>query len=276
MKKKIIIVGLVLTLLPAFLLLAGIDFTVGPFLEPFDLYENNLEKVPRYGAVDSELQILLESFVSETRKSQSGNSVSIKGVDYFYSVPIFVGSETYYVAIKVDRDDTKKYKKIADETMDYLYGKGTTLGTKTLQLQGVMGKLDDEVYEYMVEWFEETEFFETREQLEKYVLPLEIKECNLQNYRIINIVVILVMVAGIVLLIFGLKKDAKYEKAGKKLQNCALNINGKDYPILSFEKVDKYVFYEKNEKAEAELMKVTGLSSEDAKQILAQWENYYR
>ncbi len=146
--------------------------------ESVDVYGDGVESAEdiKWGmSIETDMNVLLECFGSmeTTTKNRSGSN-GTSHTDYYYIMPVFVGEETYYVAFKVreDSDDRSIYKKISDNTMDYLSGYSNQFGEDSILISGGLHKLDDEVYDHMKDWFEDSDWFAQDSDIDKYVLPL--------------------------------------------------------------------------------------------------------
>ena len=106
------------------LLFVGVGFedAIIAFQKPVDIYAEDFEGIKRFMAVESELDIIISSFLEETVTHKKNGATT--GVDKYnyYSVPIFVGDECYYVAMKVKSDyvNAGQINKVVKETMAYL------------------------------------------------------------------------------------------------------------------------------------------------------------
>lgn len=147
--------------------IAGEDI-VASFQKPVDI---NAEPYPEdyndIKAVDTEFDMILDIFCEEeiTNKTSSGTVTSKKYV-YYYIVPVFTEDDVYYVGVKVDKEKSAPYEKVADSTWAYLCYETETLDEK-VAFTGAFTEMDDELYDYFVDWFEEAEFFESEAEMEK-------------------------------------------------------------------------------------------------------------
>ncbi len=250
------------------------------FKEPVDVLDEGLEtkeELKRGLSIESEVYLLLECFGSKetSHKNRAGQTTSTS-TDYYYILPVFVGEEdTYYVALEVDgeSDNLYTYEKIANETMNWLYGLGDTAGSYSVDFTGYLDKLDKEGYEYMKDWFEETQFFESDADIEKYVLPYVAKPYRVDIVKKMVFVFVGMFVLGLVLLIAGLAIDGKYGSRRKALKQSdrTININGNVLSVSMLDDIDILVWKGKADKAAKRLTKYYGANPQQAEQIISGW-----
>lgn len=250
------------------------------FKDPVDVLDEGLqseEELKRGLAIDSEIYLLLECFGSEqtSYKNRSGQTTSTS-TDYYYILPVFVGEdETYYVAIEVSgkSDDLYTYEKIANETVDWLYGVSDTAGSYSVEFTGYLDKLDKEAYGYMKDWFEDTGFFESDADIEKYVLPYVAKPYKVDIVKKMVFFFVGMLVLGIVLLVAGLTIDGKYGSRRKALKKSdrTININGNVLSVSMLDDIDILVWKGQTDKAAKRLTKYYGANPQQADEIIASW-----
>lgn len=272
--------GLIIAILGAVLLFFTRTSIKIAFTEPVDIMEEDIEdpeEIKEGFAIQTDLNVLMECFGSmetTTKNRRSGSTTS--NVDYYFILPLFVGEETYYVAFEVDEDskNLSSYKAIANDTMDYLYMYADELSSKTVKTNGGLHKLDDEVYEYMVEWFEESEWFEDDSDIDKYVLPLVFQPQVTSIVKNMLYFFIGMIVGGIVLFILSFQIDKKYKPRLKELQklgDATITINGVEYYIAKLDEVDKAIWKGKPMKAKKILYNTYRAHPQEADNIIANW-----
>lgn len=282
MRSFLIRAALVLLVIGAVLGFVGREGYQIIFNEPVDIYMDipeDAEELKAGMAIDTEIYMLLDCFGSSEveYKNRTGATYSTSSYDY-YILPIFVGEEeTYYVAFEVsDRNENRKaYQNIMEETYDYLVGESDTFGSYAVQTYGGLHKLDDELYDYMVEWFEEAEWFENDEDIEKYVLPLYFGKVSKTNMTIIFYVNIAALALGVLFLLLGIFAGGKNARRQKELKRLAkgktINIAGVDYCLDKMDSVDKKIYKGNTEAAKKELMTSFKASELEAEKIVAEW-----
>lgn len=191
-----------------FIIAATFEDTMIAFHKPVDIYDEDFEGIKRYMAVESDLDIIISSFLEETITHKKNGSTT--GVDKYnyYSVPVFVGDECYYVALKVSSNtaEDNQIKKVVKETMAYLTYRQDTYGAEKLEFQGGVHKTKKDIYEDMKSWFREAEFFENDDDVEKYVLPYQLEPVySFQRMRTISIIVVSAALAGLLMIVIDRK-----------------------------------------------------------------------
>ncbi|MBQ8413006.1 MAG: hypothetical protein IJX12_05280 [Lachnospiraceae bacterium] len=253
------------------------------FSEPVDIFMDGVEDVDDVKAglsIESEMYLLMECFGSmeTTHKNRAGQTTGTS-VDYYYIMPVFVGdTDTYYVAFKVSSksDDLSMYNKIANDTMAYLYMEQDYFGTYSTDINGGLYKLDDEIYGHMKDWFEETQFFTSDSDINKYVLPYVFKPHQEKGLKTLVGIALGAAILGIVLLVGSLFMDKKYNARRKALSqkgDATVTINGIQYRVSMMEQVDRLIAKGNIEKAKKKLMKDYRASDVEAQQIAENWNN---
>ncbi len=240
------------------------------FNEPIDINADYPEDYNDVKAVKTELDMILERFATEETVTESNGAITDRRYDYYYVVPVYTKSEenAYYVGVKVASDDKKAYEKVCDATWAYLYGETDSL--KTIKFEGGFKKMDEECYEHFENWFEENEWFEDEDDMEKYVLPLVLESVNLEATKKSTFVLAGVIAVCSLIMVLCCRKGKEPEVEKYKR---VTELNGKKYHVTVLKKVHKLVEKGKKDKAVQELMKVTGLSEADANAAIMDWEN---
>ena len=244
------------------------------FSEPVDIYEDIPKDFDNIKAVDTEISMLLDRFVSEeTVKKNDKGAITSTDYDYYYVLPVFTRDETYYAAVKVDSEDSATYKRIVDITWEYINGEREFVGSRTIDFQGGFVKMDDELYEYFEDWFRDEQYFENESDIDKYLLPLVLIPVNYERVRIMIYVFAGMIVFGVLFFILGVipKKKSNTKAPG----SSTIIINGANYPSSNLLDVNKYVEQGKTVKAIKELREITNLDLAAAKNIVDNWDAYW-
>lgn len=200
------------------LMYGGSALTKMAFSRPVDIYEDGLDDedlLKRGFAIETDLPLLLECFGTQTTNQVNGydNSTLVGDATYYYIMPINAGEEIYYVAFEMSgkSDNYDTLKKLSQSTMDWYYMESDEIDVAPVHIKGGLLSLDDKLYRYMKEWFEEAEWFEDKADIEKYVLPLKFSQENYLSHKIIffvELAIAAVLLAGVI--IFS-RKDKKAE-----------------------------------------------------------------
>lgn len=217
---------IVILILVLILMYGGSALTKMAFSRPVDIYQGALtdaSRLKRGFAIQTELPVLMECFGSQTSTQTNtyDNSTLIGDAVYYYIMPITVGEEIYYVALETSakNDNYDMLKELSHSTM-------ASGDAEPVPITGGLLTLDDELYEYMKQWFEETEWFEDKADIEKYVLPLKFSEENYTSNRIVffvELTIAIALLAGIILFSIKEKKAAaSAQKADSEDQNASV------------------------------------------------------
>lgn len=245
------------------------------FSEPVDIFEDFPEDYNDVKAVETEINMIYDCFAEEeTTTTNRRGAVTNRSYDYYYILPVYTESENeeYYVALKASQKDRAKHDKIVDTTIDYLFGDAQEL--QSTKFQGGFIKMEDEIYKYFEEWFQDVEWFESSKELKKYVLPLVLEPVNYAATKKFTFIMIGVLVVSILLFLLSFKVGNKKQHVVP--QKAVITINGVNYPTSNFEQVNKLVEKGKKAKAVKELMVVTGISEADANAVILDWYAYWR
>lgn len=256
------------------LAVCGLD-SVASFKTPIDLYaeETNINELGRTDAVEAEVYAVLDCFAIETTTTKKNGAVTGTSKDYYYIIPAYDGDEEYYIGVKASSKAYKDYESIADLTWEWLSGEAVTLGSKTAVVEGCLKEMDDELYDYMVEWFEEAQWFTSDSEMEQYVLPVCLEPVNFSTTRIMFLVAVAVLIICVVSFVLTHRADKKQEKKAKEQTHVV--INGVSYPKATFDHVNRCILNRERIFAVQELRDITGLELEEAQKIIDNWNSYY-
>ncbi len=188
------------------------------FTSAYDIYDVDASDIKIGDGIKTDIYAVLDTFgtLETTTKNSKTGSVTGRTYHYYYIIPVFDGDETYYMAVKVSESDKKEFDRISDDTWDYLLGDSDYFTDDELPVEGNIQKLDSQGYEYMVEWFEDMEWFDTnnRDDFEEYLLPicLEIKDLKTTSTMIYVDFGLIVLGIAIIVIHF-VRKSSKKKKA---------------------------------------------------------------
>lgn len=273
MKSFLVRCGFVLALFGVIGLLVAREDLRYAFSEPVDINEEYPEDYYDVKAVKTDVFMLLDCFAElETTKKQNG-AITGRDYTYYYIMPVFTEDETYYVAVQVDEDDDKAYDHIADLTWEYFLGEESDFGYESVAFEGGFVKMEDKLYKYYTEWFEEAEWFENKAEMEQYALPLVLKPAILSRTKGFILGAAGFILVAVIMLIFGFLPSKKKEIPAPV--NSTIEINGVNYPISNFENVNKDVVAGKKVQAIKKVQEITGLELAEAKAVVDNWNQYW-
>lgn len=285
-------IGIVLGIFGIFIMITMGADGIASFKSGTDLYDIDTDyfELSRLDLIDTEFDVSLGCFVEEetTTKNKYG-SVTNRSYKYYYAIPAYSGEDTYWIGLEISSDNMRTMDQIVDETYDYLMGEDAYYGYTYLELQGRLTKLEDEKYDYMVEMFEELEWYEDDDDIEKYVLPVCITTFDPASTRIFFIVGVVGILLGILSIVSSIKGNASHGRRNAANNNAnnsnnsntantnseMVTIGGTSYPKSYFERVNNYIEKNELEYAVQDLWSLTGLSSEEAREVVNNWNKYY-
>ncbi len=213
MKGFFLKAAIVLTIIfgvATFLLFETISLTLQ---DEQDLYADDFNIIENGdgGHIVAEIYASLGECASETTTTKTNGAVTSKSTDYYYVVPVFVGEDEYYICAKVEKSERSTYNRITDDTWEYLYDETgeLDLGNVTANFEGTIKELDGELYDYMLEYFREAEWFENETELRSHVLQLYLEPMDLESCvgEIIVLVILLVLAVLFWILFFVTGKN---------------------------------------------------------------------
>ncbi len=243
------------------------------FHEPVDIYEDYPESYDKVKAVKTELNMILGRYATEEITTEQNGAITDRRYEYYYVVPVYTADEdegAYFVGVKVSGDDKKDYEAVCDATWAYLYRETDTL--ETIEFEGGFKKMEEECYEYFVEWFEDEEWFADEDDIEKYVLPLVLESFPLEATKKGAFILTGIIVGGILIMVLCCRKGKEKEPEVEKYKRV-IDINGKVVHISEYQKVNKFVEKGKTDKAVKALMKIVEISEADANAAIEDWDN---
>ncbi len=265
--------GLIIFILSAFMLCTSVKEYKAAFGEPVDISEIYPEDYTKVNGVETELEMVLGCFLQNEiiTKNKYGQAKYVS-YEYYYAVPIFVEDEVYLVGAFVDSAKMERYEKLSEVSIKYLQGELDDLGDETIKFQGYFDKMDEEVYERLKKWSINKGYFESDEEIEKYVLPLTLESVNFKGVRRNAYIFAGAFVLSIIMMIYGRRPDKiKVVTASSD----TITINGVTYPADAFKKVNKLIQSGKTDKALRTLQGITNTNVADAKAVIRNWDSYW-
>lgn len=264
-------IGGILAFIGAVFLFVSFREGVGYMLPHVDLYaeETNVSDIGYLDLVETDIFIVFGRFAYET------NTVNgVQSKNYYYLIPANNGDKMVYIGAKVSEKEERLYEKLIDSTYDYYYGYSDTIGESWATLTGNLKKMDDEEKEYYYQWLKEAKWFESDEERDAYALPLYIE--NIANPKAGMYMVLggaAVLVIGVALIVISFARDKKEDQRGADQTHVV--IGGVTYPKSTFAHVNQCINGQERAFAAQELHEITGISLEEAGNIVANWRQYY-
>lgn len=219
-------VAMVILLFGVMTLIANKENIKSAFTGTYDIYDVDASDIKIGDGIKTDIYAVLDTFgtlETTTKNSKTGN-VTGKTYHYYYIIPVFEGDDTYYMAVKVSSHDKPEFDRIADDTWSYLVDDKDSFTDDEFAATGNIQKLDDKGYEYMVEWFEDMEWFDSsdRDDFEEYLLPIcleikDLKSAGMMVYAGIGLIVLGILI----IVIHFVRKSNKKKKA--EAQQAAYN-----------------------------------------------------
>lgn len=164
------------------------------------------------------INYLYECFCEETTTNTvNGVKTSSKVSGSYYLMPIINSNDNkmYYITVLIkDKDFTALCEQLVDDTYAYLLSDDDIEFTDVF-FTGKIKPLESEVKSYLVDWVTDAELFEDNSTatIDKYVLPYQIEEYNMENHfrsaKIFIPIGIVIVAACTVVLVLVVKKNKK-------------------------------------------------------------------
>lgn len=255
------------------------------FMKPYDIYAEDADAkdIKKGDAVSTEIYAVLDTFGTLETTRKTNGAVTSRSYSYFYIIPVFDEYETYYIAVKVSSDDRSVFERIADDTWDFLNGERDDFTKTPFAYSGNINKLSDEAYDYMLEWFQDANWFGTTDldEIKEYVWPLCLEPLSFSTVRVMGIIAILLIVIGAALFVLYFvtgkkRKEEQAQGASGTGYDGTINIAGVKYMKSDFASVNDYIMAGDIENAVKAVRDRTALSEEEARTIIDNWSIYYR
>lgn len=188
--------------------------------EPEDIYEYGFDILEHGegGRIETEIYASFGECVSETTTRTKYGIETSSSTDHYFAVPVFDKyDQVYYMCVEVREGNYDKYNQIVDDTYAYLADETgeAEFPASTIDFEGTISELDDEIYEYVLDWFRDGAMFESEAELKERVLPLYLEPMNFSGAPTFLLAFIVFVIISIVLWIvfFVLRSKEKKENA---------------------------------------------------------------
>lgn len=259
MKSLARITGITFLLLGAVLLFGGRSYIVPAFSTPVDIMDTGMQDIGHNTAVETDLPVIFERFAS------------LDNMNY-HVIPVWAGNEIKYIPLAVFGSQAGKYKKVIDNSMDWLDGDTDKYGTKTVSFAGVILKTDDEVNNRMKKWFMKKGLFEHESDIDNYTLPYMLYQVNLSGVRNNTIVFTAMIVIGIFLLLIGI---FAYSPVYVPLELKETKINGVTYRLEQLDALNNLIMKGNKQQACDILIRKYHVEAGYAAFVTENWSEYY-
>lgn len=259
--------------------LIGIFFFVMSFMDGVaamrphvDLYGEgvNISEVSAWDMIDTDIVDVWGSYATKTETS---NGVT-RDVLSYYIITAFEGDDARFIGIGVPEKEYDAFDKVMENTYDYYGGYSFDMPEEYIHKTGRLKKMNSEMAKYYYEWFEETGWYETEAEMKEAALPYYIDPIA-DPSSVIKMMAGggIVGIIGIVILVFAFIKDGK--KTQKAVEQTHVVINGVTYPKQTLAHVNASILGQEKIFAAQELAEITGVSLEEAGDIVEHWGRYY-
>lgn len=204
------------------------DF-VNSFKEPAYLYEQKTEDIKDGTYLQEDIYAALDYFMyEETSRTKYGVELSSSTTSYYYIVPVLTeDAGDLYMAVEVDAADEAAMTSVCDNTYNYLMGELTDeeFMNTTHHVTGSIRNMEQEELDFMIEWFQQTEYFGTTDadEIMNYIHPVMLEKYSGTSARAMVIVGAVFIVIGSVILIVVNNARRKKKEAEAVIAAAAQN-----------------------------------------------------
>ena len=224
-----IVIGIVLIILSA-------KDLINSFKEPAYLFDQKTEAITEGAYLQEDIYAALDYFMyEETSRKKFGVELSSSISSYYYIVPVLTeDAGELYMAVEIPAEDEAEMVSVCDDTYNYLIGElsDAEFGSNSYHVIGNIRNMKQEELDFMVEWFQQTEFLGTTDtnEIMNYIYPVMLEKYNGTVARIMVILgIVFVLIGGICLKIyFNTRRKQKeaaadLEEAQKAFQDQNFN-----------------------------------------------------
>lgn len=199
-----------LAAIAVFFLWQPVPEAIARMQKPIDLEQAAEADLAPGKHVQGDVFAILDSFASEETwtENKDGSRTAKKTSKIYYIVP--VGEESY-IGLECYAKDKASHETLNTATLNWLAGETEYIEGETVPFDGRLVKMDDELYQYMVEWFQDVEYFEEGVDAKQYVLPYMLAPFSPGLNTMLIIGGVLLAAAAIVLAV-TLAKEKKRKK----------------------------------------------------------------
>ena len=205
------------------------DF-ISSFKEPAYLFEQKTEDIKKGAYLQEEIYAALDYFMyEETSRTKYGIELSSRTTSYYYIIPVLTeDAGDLYMAVEINARDEEKMSSICDNTYNYLMGElsDEEFISSTYHVTGKIRNMEQEELDYMVEWFQHTEYFGTTDTAEimNYIHPVMLEKDNGSAARIIVILgAVFILIGAVILIVLNMIRRKKNES--ETILNETIEVN---------------------------------------------------
>lgn len=204
---KILKFTLLVTLIFGIFVFLSSKFILRSFKEPNDMYSNDFDITEDYigERIEGDVPFSLgQCAVLTETKTRKG--FKTKTETYYYIIPVNGSDPEYYhyICISTNKNNLTAFDALTTHFYLETYG--------SHKIEGTLAKLDDETYEYMLDYVRDMYPSITEEELKEYFLPICFEQENYKNAKIalaIDIVLFIITIGFWFAYIATIRKNSK-------------------------------------------------------------------
>ena len=237
-----------------------------------DLYaqDTNISQISTWDMIEFDVIEIWGSYATKTT-TENGRKTAECG---YYILPAFEGDEYRFIGLQVPEKEYALFDQIMQDTYDYYQEYSDNLGQNTTHKTGRLKKMSKEMQNYYYDWFKQVEWYDTEAEMKAEALPYYIEPIAdpMTSVKILGVSIVAILVGGVIVVFGFLRERSKKEKAEEQ---SYVVIGGITYPKQTFAHVNASILGQEKIFAAQELAEITGISMEEAGEIVEKWNQYY-
>ena len=200
-----------LVILVIVLFIAGIMLTVGSVADIIkmngtvkDFNYDSMQNIKKGEIVCGEIGYILDCYAGETTTNTTmGIETSSRTSREYFIMPLLNDADAekdLYITVSAAKaEDRQLLYAICDDT--YAAFDGEDVQWHDMLFVAKVKPLEDDLTQFLREWFEEAEYFEAGENISSHIVPFELSYYN-PNTAYTNLVIGLILIAAVIVIVF--------------------------------------------------------------------------
>ncbi len=202
---------LIMTLITIIAIFVSAKYILRSFKEPIDMYSEDFDITKDYIGERIEGDVPFSAGqCAQLTKTSSRKGFKTTSETYYYAIPVNGADPEYYyyICVEVKENNIQAFNTLATHFFLGSYG--------SHKIEGTLTELDDEIYDYTIDYFKTLYPDMSEEELKEYVRPICFELENYSNAKI-------ALIFDIVLLIITITLWTLFITAGKKTKIAVPN-----------------------------------------------------
>ena len=256
------------------IIIASVSFRDGiaGMKSPIDLYaeDTDFSEIGYFDMVTVDVTRVYGAYETITR---SRNGVK-ESEDSYYYIPAYEGDEFRIIGIRINEKEYATVNQIYENTYDFDLSPEELNRSKGVIKTGCLKKMKKKMQNYFYDTLREWQWFGSEEELKEVALPYYVDSVASPKSMVTMFLLgLIAFFAGGIAFVLGSREERKQLDAS--LDQSIVYLHGISYAKADLAHVNRSVQEQNKENAVRELAALTGLSTEEAIQIIENWRKYY-